>query len=140
MTKKELMDSLKTAKTFPSFRVGDTVKVHVRIKEGEKERIQIFEGLVIKRRGGQTKGASFVVRKISYGIGVERVFPYESSAIEQVEIVKQGKVRRSRLYYIRGLKGKASQIEELDRGAMSEDDAPKIKASATAEAAAALAT
>lgn len=128
MTKKELMDSLKTAKQFPEFRVGDTVKVHVKIKEGEKERVQMFEGLVIKRRGGSTKGASFMVRKISYGIGVERVFPYESDAIEQIEVVKRGKVRRARLYYLRGRKGKASQVAELERDDSAEASAPASKA------------
>lgn len=115
MTKIDIINSLKTAKKFPLFRVGDTVKVHVKIKEGEKERIQVFEGIVIKKRGGEAKGASFCVRKISYGIGVERIFPIESSAIDQIEVVKHGKVRRSKLFYLRAKKGRAAQVQELSR-------------------------
>ncbi|MCB0308956.1 MAG: 50S ribosomal protein L19 [Bdellovibrionales bacterium] len=121
MTKQDIINGLKTAKKFPKFRVGDTVKVHVKIKEGEKERVQIFEGLVIKRRGGATKGASFIVRKISYGIGVERIFPFESAAIENIEVVKQGKVRRARLFYIREKRGKAAQVQEGHRTEIDED-------------------
>lgn len=120
MTKSDIINSLKTAKKFPNFRVGDTVKVHVKIKEGEKERVQVFEGIVIKKRGGTAKGASFCVRKISYGIGVERIFPFESSAIEQIEIVKQSKVRKARLFYLREKKGKAAQVQEYDRGDMNQ--------------------
>lgn len=98
----------------PQFKSGDTVKVHVRIKEGEKERIQVFEGLVIrKRRGGMR--ASFTVRKISYGVGVERVFPLNSPSIDRVDVVQRGWVRRSRLYYIRSRKGKAARIREKRR-------------------------
>jgi large subunit ribosomal protein L19 len=93
----------------PDFRTGDTVKVHVKIREGEKERIQVFQGIVIaKRRGGLR--SSFTVRKISYGVGVERIFPLHSPAVDKIEVVQRGKVRRSRLYYLRGLKGKAARI------------------------------
>jgi large subunit ribosomal protein L19 len=95
----------------PDFRPGDTVKVHARIKEGEKERIQIFQGVVIRKRGGNT-GATFTVRKVSYGIGVERVFPLHSPFVDKIEIVSKGKVRRARLYYLRKLRGKAARIKE----------------------------
>jgi len=95
----------------PDFRAGDTVKVHAKIKEGDKERIQIFQGVVIRKRKGKM-GATFTVRKVSYGIGVERVFPVHSPNIDKVEIVSRGKVRRSRLYYMRKLKGKAARIKE----------------------------
>ena len=95
----------------PEFRPGDTVRVHVKIKEGDKERIQVFEGIVIRKRKGNL-GATFTVRKISYGIGVERIFPLHSPTIEKIEVVKRGKVRRSRLYYLRELRGKAARIKE----------------------------
>ncbi|MBW1888066.1 MAG: 50S ribosomal protein L19 [Deltaproteobacteria bacterium] len=95
----------------PDFKPGDTVRVHARIKEGEKERVQIFEGLVIRKRKGRT-GATFTVRKMSYGIGVERIFPLHSPTIDKIEIITRGKVRRGRLYYMRGLKGKAARIKE----------------------------
>jgi large subunit ribosomal protein L19 len=94
----------------PTFRAGDTVRVYCKIREGDKERIQLFEGVCIrKHRGGVN--ASFTVRKNSYGIGVERVFPLHSPLIERIEIASQGKVRRSRLYYLRKLSGKAARIE-----------------------------
>jgi large subunit ribosomal protein L19 len=95
----------------PDFRPGDTIRVHAKIKEGDKERIQVFQGAVIRKRKG-TMGATFTVRKISYGIGVERIFPTHSPSIDRIEIVSRGKVRRSRLYYMRGLKGKAARIKE----------------------------
>jgi len=95
----------------PDFRSGDTVKVHAKIKEGKKERIQVFQGVVIRKRKGKM-GATFTVRKVSYGIGVERIFPLHSPNIDKVEIVSRGKVRRGRLYYMRGLKGKAARIKE----------------------------
>jgi len=95
----------------PDFKPGDTVKVHARIKEGEKERIQVFQGLVIRKRKGNT-GATFTVRKISYGIGVEKIFPLHSPNIDKIELVSRGRVRRGRLYYIRQLRGKAARIKE----------------------------
>ena len=95
----------------PDFKPGDTIRVHARIKEGEKERIQIFQGLVIRKRKGMT-GATFTVRKVSYGIGVERIFPLHSPILEKVEIVSRGKVRRGRLYYMRKLRGRAARIKE----------------------------
>ena len=95
----------------PSFRPGDTVKVHVRIREAEKERIQVFEGVIIKKKRGGCR-ASFTVRKISYGVSVERIFPLHSPIIDKIEVLQRGRVRRSRLYYLRGLKGKAARIRE----------------------------
>jgi large subunit ribosomal protein L19 len=95
----------------PDFRVGDTVKVFVKIKEGEKERVQAFEGVVIKRTRGTVR-ASFTVRKISYGVGVERVFPMNSPMVDRIEVSSRGEVRRARLYYLRELQGKAARIRE----------------------------
>ena len=97
----------------PQFRAGDTVKVHVKISEGEKDRIQIFQGIVIGRHNNGLK-SSFTVRKVSYGIGVERVFPLHSPAIDKIERVLEGKVRRSRLYYLRNLRGKAARVKIRD--------------------------
>lgn len=95
----------------PEFRAGDTVKVHVRIKEGDKERIQVFEGLVIYRHGGGIS-ATFTVRKISSGVGVEKIFPLHSPMIAKIEVVRLGKVRRAKLSYIRALSAKAARIKE----------------------------
>lgn len=98
----------------PTFRSGDTIKVHLRIVEGEKERIQMFQGNVIRIQRGTT-GATFTVRKVSDGVGVERIFPLHSPFIERVELITQGRVRRSRLYYLRELKGKAARIKPRNR-------------------------
>ena len=95
----------------PAFGPGDTVRVHVKVREGEKERIQVFEGVVIGRRGGGLR-ESFTVRKISYSIGVERVFPVHSPSVDHIDVMRHGKVRRAKLYYLRALKGKAARIEE----------------------------
>ena len=95
----------------PDFIPGDTVKVHVKIKEGEKERIQVFQGVVISKRGGMS-GATFTVRKVSYGVGVERIFPLHSPAISEIEVVTKGRVRRAKIYYLRNLRGKAARIKE----------------------------
>jgi large subunit ribosomal protein L19 len=95
----------------PDFRPGDNLKVHVRLKEGEKERIQVFEGLVIARKHGGVS-ETFTVRKISSGVGVERTFPLHSPSIAMVEVTRRGRVRRAKLYYIRGLRGKAARIRE----------------------------
>ncbi len=94
----------------PAFKAGDTVKVHLRIIEGEKERIQVFQGVVMRVRRGATS-STFTVRKISEGVGVERIFPMHSPFIERVEVVSEGQVNRSRLYYLRNLKGKAARIK-----------------------------
>ncbi|MDO5675722.1 MAG: 50S ribosomal protein L19 [bacterium] len=95
----------------PDFRPGDTVKVHIRIIEGSKERVQIYQGVVIRRKRGNMN-ASFTVRKISHGVGVEKTFALHSPRIEKVEVVTHGRVRRSRLYYLRNLRGKAARIRE----------------------------
>jgi large subunit ribosomal protein L19 len=99
----------------PVFQVGDSVKVHVKVKEGEKDRIQVFQGMVIARKGGGT-GGTFTVRKISDGVGVERIFPVHSPIISKVEVVRHGRVRRAKLYYLRARKGKAARIEEETQG------------------------
>jgi large subunit ribosomal protein L19 len=103
-------------KDLPAFHPGDTVRVHVRLKEGEgeKERIQPFEGVVMKRRGEQS-GASFTVRRVSFGIGVERIFPVHSPMISSIEVVRQGQVRRAKLHYLRGRKGKAARIKRVEK-------------------------
>ena len=98
----------KVRENLPSFKPGDTINVHVKIKEGNKERIQQFQGTVIQRRGTGTNGESFTVRKISNGVGVERIFPIVSPNIDKIEIVKEGKVRRAKLYYLKGKHGKAA--------------------------------
>ena len=95
----------------PQFVPGDTVKVHVKIKEGEKERIQVFQGVVISKRKGNTN-ATFTVRKVSYGVGVERIFPLHSPALDKIEVVTRGRVRRAKIYYLRKLRGKAARIKE----------------------------
>jgi len=95
----------------PSYSIGDTVKVHVKIREGEKERIQIFQGVVISKRNNGAQ-STFTVRKISYGVGVERIFPSNSPFIDHIEVVTKGRVRRAKIYYLRKLRGKAARIKE----------------------------
>ena len=102
----------KIGKTIPSFSSGDTVKVGYKITEGERTRIQNYEGVVISRKGGSTLSASFTVRKISFGEGVERVFPLYSTNIDSITVVRRGRVRRSKLYYLRSLRGKSARIAE----------------------------
>ena len=111
-------------KTIPKFEIGDTVRVHVKVVEGEKERIQVYEGIVIGRRGGQNN-ETFTVRKVSYGIGVERIFPIHSPTVTRVDVVRQGKVRRAKLYYLREKKGKMAKVAEREYVAE-----PKAQASA----------
>jgi large subunit ribosomal protein L19 len=97
----------------PSFSIGDTIKVHVRIKEGDKERLQIFEGIVIARKhGGITE--TITVRKTSFGVGVERIFPLHATIVDHIDLIKRGRIRRAKLYYLRDLRGKAARIRELD--------------------------
>ena len=96
----------------PAMQAGDTVKVHVRVKEGDKERVQVFEGIVINLRRGGTR-ASFTVRKVSFGQGVERIFPLHSPIVQKIEVVRSAKVRRAKLYYLRDLKGKAARMKEV---------------------------
>lgn len=112
----------------PPFRPGDTVRVHVNITEGDKQRIQIFEGVVIRRRGNGPS-ATFTVRKVSYGIGVERIFPIESAQVKKVEIKARGHVRRARLYYLRNLRGKKARLRSKVRdlsGLVSEEEAEGV--------------
>ena len=120
----------------PQFSSGDTLKVHYKIKEGEKERIQVFQGTVIGRRGGGT-GATFTVRKISSGVGVERVFPLHSPNIAKIERIRAGAVRRNKLYYLRNLTGKSARIKEqiIDTGDSKKKKtaAPKAEAAPAAE-------
>jgi len=97
----------------PDFKAGDTVRVHVRIKEGNKERLQIFEGLCIARKHGGAR-ETITVRKISFSVGVERIFPLHATIIDHIDLVRRGKVRRAKLYYLRALRGKAARIKELD--------------------------
>jgi large subunit ribosomal protein L19 len=94
----------------PEFVPGDTVRVHVKIKEADKERIQVFQGVVVGKRGGTS--ASFTVRKVSYGVGVERIFPLHSPVIDRIEVLTKGRVRRAKIYYLRRLRGKAARIRE----------------------------
>ncbi|MCY7754485.1 50S ribosomal protein L19 [Bacillus haynesii] len=108
ITKEQLRTDL------PAFRPGDTLRVHVKVIEGNRERIQVFEGVVIKRRGGGIS-ETFTVRKISYGVGVERTFPLHTPKIAKIEVVRHGKVRRAKLYYLRELRGKAARIKEIRR-------------------------
>jgi len=107
----DLVEEKQLKKGVDSFDVGDTVKVHVIIREGEKERTQIFQGNIIAKRGSGL-GATFTIRKVSFGIGVERIFPLHSMMIKKIEVVRKGKVRRAKLYYLRKLKGKAARLKE----------------------------
>ncbi|AOM83207.1 50S ribosomal protein L19 [Salisediminibacterium beveridgei] len=108
MTKEQLKTDL------PQFRAGDTVRAHVKVVEGTRERIQVFEGVVIKRRGTGIS-ETFTVRKVSYGVGVERTFPVHSPRLDKIEVMRKGKVRRAKLYYLRALRGKAARIKERAR-------------------------
>ena len=109
MNPMELVEREQLRTDLPDFRVGDTVRIHVKIIEGEKERVQLFEGVVIRKKRGGIR-STFTVRKISYGIGVERIFPTHSPRIDRIDILSRGKVRRGKLFYLRGLKGKAARI------------------------------
>jgi len=106
-----LIEGEQAKKQLPPFQAGDTVRVHVRVVEGEKERIQMFEGVVIARKGGSCR-ETCTVRKLSYGIGVERIFPLHSPMIEKIDVVRRGRVRRAKLYYLRGKTGRAARIRE----------------------------
>lgn len=107
-------------KEMPAFNVGDTVKVFVKVVEGDKERLQPFEGIVIGRHGSGAR-ETFMVRKISFGVGVERIFPLYSPGIDRIEVIKKGSVRRAKLYYLRGKKGKAARIKEKEREITKEE-------------------
>jgi len=106
----EMIEKEQMRGDLPSFKAGDTIKVYVRIIEGQKQRIQAFEGVVIRKRRGDSR-SSFTVRKVSYGVGVERTFPLHSPVIDRIEVISKGKVRRSRLYYLRNLRGKKARIK-----------------------------
>jgi large subunit ribosomal protein L19 len=105
-------ESMAAKPAFPAFGAGDTINVHYKIREGEKERVQQFQGTVLQIRNVNSTGETFTVRKVSSGIGVERIFPILSPNIDKIELVRKGKVRRARLFYLRGLKGKAARIKE----------------------------
>jgi large subunit ribosomal protein L19 len=115
-------------KDIPEMRSGDTVRVHTKIKEGDKERIQIFEGTVIAYRRGAPGSSMFTVRKVSYGVGVERMFPVHSPRIDKIEVVGHGEVRRSRLYYLRALQGKAARLHQEEGAGESAAAAPAAPA------------
>lgn len=109
----DIIESENLKKDVPAFNIGDTVKVFVKIKEGDKERIQAYEGVVIARKNGSVR-ETFTVRRISYGVGVERTFPLHSPLIDHVEVTRQGKARRAKLYYIRNLTGKAAKVKQAE--------------------------
>jgi large subunit ribosomal protein L19 len=113
MNRLERLQATMVKKNVPVFEIGDTVRVHVRVVEGEKERVQVFEGIVISRKGGRN-AETFTVRKVSYGVGVERVFPAHSPVVERIDVVRQGKVRRAKLYYLRARKGKTARVAERE--------------------------
>jgi large subunit ribosomal protein L19 len=129
------IDAISAKRTFPPFEAGDTVRVHVRVTEGTRTRLQAYEGVVIARTGGGLN-ESFTVRKISYGEGVERVFPVYSPLVEKVEVVRRGKVRRAKLYYLRGRRGKAARIGEASnvRAKKLDDDMRALAAEERARA------
>lgn len=113
---REQVERLSAARPVPEFRPGDTVRVNYKVVEGTRERIQAYEGVVIARRGGGTLNASFVVRKIASGEGVERIFPLYSPNIDSIEVVRRGRVRRAKLYYLRERRGRSARIAERTRG------------------------
>jgi large subunit ribosomal protein L19 len=115
-------------KDIPPMRAGDTVRVHTKIKEGDKERIQVFEGVIIAYRKGQPGSSMFTVRKMSYGVGVERMFPVHSPRIDHIEVLGHGEVRRSRLYYLRELQGKAARLHQEEGAVAPEHAAPAPQA------------
>ena len=111
MNATDLVDRTQLRDDIPAFRPGDTVKVHVRVVEGNRSRIQVFQGVVIRRQGGGIR-ETFTVRKVSFGVGVERTFPVHTPVVEKIEVVTRGDVRRAKLYYLRELRGKAAKIKE----------------------------
>jgi large subunit ribosomal protein L19 len=113
MNRLDTVEKTQLRENIPAFQAGDTVKVHVRIKEGNKERLQVFEGIVIARKHGGAR-ESITVRKVSFGVGVERIFPLHATVVDHIDVVRRGKVRRAKLYYLRDLRGKAARIKEKD--------------------------
>ena len=123
----QFVDSLNLRKNVPDFRTGDTVRVNWKVKEGEKERVQAFEGVVIRKTKGSVD-ATFTVRKMSFGVGVERIFPLHSPRYETIEVVTKGDVRRNRLFYLRALRGKAARLDHQEDEAAAPAAAPAAKA------------
>jgi large subunit ribosomal protein L19 len=113
MNRLDVVEKTQTKDNIPAFQPGDTVRVHVRIKEGNKERLQAFEGICIARKHGGAR-ESITVRKVSFGVGVERIFPIHATVIDHIDVIRRGKVRRAKLYYLRDLRGKAARIKERD--------------------------
>ena len=113
MNRLDNVEKTQLRENIPAFQSGDTVKVHVRIKEGNKERLQVFEGIVIARKHGGAR-ETITVRKVSFGVGVERIFPLHATVIDHIDVVRRGRVRRAKLYYLRDLRGKAARIKEKD--------------------------
>lgn len=122
MNRLDNIEQTQLKENIPNFQPGDTVKVHVRIKEGNKERLQVFEGVVIARKHGGAR-ETITVRKVSFGVGVERIFPLHATVIDHIDVVRRGKVRRAKLYYLRNLRGKAARIPERDTRAKSKQAA-----------------
>jgi ribosomal protein L19 len=121
----DALDAASLRKDIPTFRAGDELKVHVRVIEGNKSRIQVFQGIVIRRQGDGVR-ETFTIRKVSYGVGVERTFPVHTPVIEKIELVRKGDVRRAKLYYLRDLRGKAAKIREKRDGIEGYGDEPYI--------------
>ncbi len=113
MNRLDSIEQQQIKENIPNFQAGDTIKVHVRIKEGNKERLQVFEGVVIARKHGGIR-ETVTVRKVSFGVGVERIFPLHATIVDHIDVVRRGKVRRAKLYYLRDLRGKAARIKERD--------------------------
>ena len=113
MNRLDVVETTQLKENIPAFQPGDTLRVHVRIKEGNKERLQAFEGICIARKHGGAR-ETVTVRKVSFGVGVERIFPIHATVIDHIDVVRRGKVRRAKLYYLRNLRGKAARIKELD--------------------------
>ena len=121
----------KPDKKIPKFNIGDTVRVHFRIVEGEKERIQVFEGVVIAHKRGESPSAMFTVRRVAFGIGVERVFPLHSPRVEKVEVTREGSVRRAKLYYLRERSGKAARVKAKGRATTVKKTTPVVASAKT---------
>lgn len=113
MNRLQRLNAAMVKKRMPAFEIGDTVRVHVKVVEGEKERVQVFEGAVISRKGGSS-AETFTVRKVSYGVGVERIFPIHSPVVERIDVVRRGRVRRAKLFYLRSKKGKMARVAERE--------------------------
>lgn len=131
MNRLERLNRSLVKKDQPRFEIGDTVRVHVTVSEGDKDRIQVYEGVVISRKGG-SNAETFTVRKISYGVGVERIFPVHSPIIAKIDVVRQGRVRRAKLYYLRNKKGKTAKVAEREYSPEAKSGTVEAKLAATA--------